>query len=365
MNKPRVLMIGPGRDVMGGISTVVNNYFHCGLDKKIELYYLPTMEDGSKLKKLIVAAKAYAKFGNLLKKYDIIHVHMAAQASFDRKALFVKRAKAAGKKIIIHQHAADFDKYFLEEVDYAKREGIKQIFSMADKIIVLSEEWADFFGNYVCNKEKIEILHNGVITPEYEKTSYSDHNVLMLGRLGQRKGTYDLLKAIPKVVAEIPDAMFYLGGDGDVEQCKKIASEQSLENHITFLGWVRGEDKEEYLRKCSTFVLPSYHEGMPMSVLEAMSYGLATISTNVGGIPQVIEQGVSGIRIEAGDVDALLDALLSVLRDDGIKRKLGIAGRERIREKFDFTANVDALNWIYKRVNNESDGIIPDSTQII
>ena len=85
-------MVGPGRGVKGGISTVVNSYYDLGLDKKVELRYIASMEDGNKLKKLLVAVRAYIKFCLILDSYDIVHVHMAAQASFIRKSLFIKRA---------------------------------------------------------------------------------------------------------------------------------------------------------------------------------------------------------------------------------------------------------------------------------
>lgn len=347
--KKHVLMIGPGREVRGGISAVVESYYACGLDKAVDLTYLPTMKDGSKFRKLIVACKAWVAFGRLLKKCDIVHVHMAAQASFDRKALFVKRAKKKGKKVIIHQHAADFDRYFYEQVDDKKRMRIREVFAMADKVIALSEEWSGFFGKNVCDPGKIEIVYNGVVMPKYEKKDYRDHNVLMLGRLCQRKGTYDLLKAIPKVVEKIDDVVFYLGGDGDVEQCKKVINEE-FGKHVKFLGWVQGKDKEEYFQKCSTFILPSYHEGMPMAVLEAMSYGMATISTNTGGIPQIIQQGVNGIRIDAGDVDAIVQSLVDVLGNEKKRTRLGAAGRERVRQKFDLRANIRALEIIYRSI---------------
>lgn len=350
MSKPRVLMIGPGRNVKGGIATVVENYYKCGLDKSIELNYISTMEDASRAKKLAVAAKAYVTFAGLLNHCEIVHVHMAAQASFNRKAMFVEKAYKARKKIIIHQHAADFDKYFFEQVNETKRKRIKKIFSLADKVIVLSEEWADFFGGNICNPKTIEVLYNGVLMPEYEKDNYGDHNVLMLGRLGERKGTYDLLRAIPKVLESIPDVIFYLGGDGDVTQCKSIVTQAGLEEHVKILGWVRNKDKEEYLKKCSTFILPSYHEGMPMAILEAMSYGMATISTNAGGIPQIIEQGISGIRVESGDIEGIADALISVLRNKEIRTQLGRNGFKRIRDKFDFRVNEHRLVEIYREV---------------
>lgn len=346
----KILMIGPGRDVRGGISTVVNSYYELGIEKDAEIKYIPTMEDGSQIKKLVVAVKAYMEFCRCVKKYDIVHVHMAAQASFVRKSLFVQRAKKAGVKVIIHSHAADFDKYFFEESDDKNRKKIKETFALADKVIVLSEEWADFFGKNVCDPAKIKIIYNGVILPPKNKTSYDDHNILMLGRLGERKGTYDLLKAIPMVLREVPDAMFYLGGDGDIEGCKAIAANEGIQDHIKFLGWIKGTEKKNLLDKCSVFTLPSYYEGMPMSVLEAMSYGLATVSTNAGGIPQIIDDGVDGFRVEAGDIEELSKRFISLLKNPELKKSIGEKAVDKIKNKFDVRVSYKKLLHIYREV---------------
>lgn len=345
-----ILMIGPGRDVRGGISTVVNSYYELGIVKDAEIKYIPTMEDGSHIKKLLVAVKAYMEFCRCVKKYDIVHVHMAAQASFVRKSLFIQKAKKVGVKVIIHSHAADFDKYFFEESGDKNRQKIKETFALADKVIVLSEEWADFFGKYVCDSTKISIIYNGVILPETSKTDYENHNILMLGRLGERKGTYDLLKAIPTVLKEVPDAMFYLGGDGDIEGCKTIAANEGIQDHVKFLGWIKGGEKENLLNKCSIFTLPSYYEGMPMSVLEAMSYGLATVSTNAGGIPQIIDDGLNGFRIEAGNVEALSRCFVSLLKDVELKKSIGQKAVEKIKNKFDVRVSYKKLLHIYQEV---------------
>lgn len=349
-NAPRVLMIGPGRDVMGGISTVVNSYFDLKLNERVDLRYIASMEDGNKIKKLRVATKAYLEFRKCLKDFDIVHVHMAAQASFTRKSVFIRLAKKAGKKIIIHQHAADFDDYFFKQSDETKRQKIKEVFAIADKVIVLSEEWADFFGKHVCDEKKIVIIHNGVVIPNYEKTDYTDQNVLFLGRLGERKGAYDLLKVIPNVLKRIPNARFFFGGDGEVERCKELAEKTGIADNVSFLGWIRDAEREEYLKKCSTFVLPSYHEGMPMSVLEAMSYGLATISTNAGGIPQIISQGIDGYRIEAGNLKELETTLVRILSSSNEKKTLGQAARKKIVERFNAKKNIDLLCALYQKV---------------
>lgn len=350
INSPKILMVGPGRDVMGGISTVVNSYYALGLEKKVKFRYIPSMEDGNKIKKMIVAFNAYIEFLLCIREYDILHVHMAAQASFTRKSLFIKKAKKVGKKIIIHQHSADFDDFYFKQSDEKKQKQIKEIFAMADIVIVLSEEWARFFGDNICDSKKIIILYNGVIVPNYLKEDYTDRNVLFLGRLGERKGSYDLLKAIPAVLKEVPDAHFYLGGDGDIDRSQKIIDENDLGAYVELLGWVRNTEKESYLKKCSTFILPSYHEGMPMSVLEAMSYGLATISTNVGGIPQIIENRANGVRIEAGNIVAIKDSLVEMLSDSALRSKYGKAAYQTIRKKFNAECNIDRMVEIYRHL---------------
>lgn len=345
--KPKVLMVGPGRDVMGGISTVVNSYYELELNKNVELRYIASMEDGNQLKKLWIAIKAYCQFCACLKKYDIIHIHMAAQASFNRKSIFIRKAFKSGKKIIIHCHAADFDDYFLKQVDGKKQKVIRYIFSLADKVITLSEEWADFYGKNICTPEKVVVVHNAVIIPDYIKADYSNHNILFLGRLGKRKGIYDLLEVIPEILKVVPDSMFYLGGDGDIEQCKYIAINKGFTDHVKFLGWVRGDNKEKYFKNCSIFVLPSYQEGMPMSVLEAMSYGLAVISTNAGGIPQIIESNINGLRFEAGDVKALQSDIIALLTNKTKKRQYGYKGYETINREFNIVKNINRLVELY------------------
>lgn len=144
--------------------------------------------------------------------------------------------------------------------------------------------------------------------------------------------------------------IFIWGGDGDINQSKKIIDENDLRDHVELLGWVKNEKKEEYLKKCSIFILPSYHEGMPMSVLEAMSYGLATISTNVGGIPQIIENRVNGIRIDAGNVAEIKDSLIEMLSDLTVRSEYGKIAYRTIRKKFNAENNIEKMVNIYSHL---------------
>jgi len=331
----KVLMIGAGRDVRGGVSSVVNSYYDAGLDKMCELTYLPTMQDGSKLKKLFVALWARVRFEFMIKKQDILHVHMSADNSFYRKAVFIRKAYREKKKIIIHMHGSTFDLFYKERCNETQKQEVKDIFRMADKVIALSEDWKDFLAAYICEADKIEVIHNAVKMPEPYEKDYTNQNMLFLGILGHRKGTYDLIEVLPEIFEKYPKAHIYFGGDGERAKAEQLCREKGILDHVTFLGWVRGAEKEKYLRECSIYVLPTYHEGMPMSILEAMSYGMAVVSTYVGGIPHLIESGENGLLCEAGDKVVLQRFLMELLGDSKKRARFGGKATEKIRKEFD------------------------------
>lgn len=346
----KVLMIGAGREVRGGVSSVVNGYYEAGLDKICELTYLPTMQDGSKLKKLVVAALARVKFEFLIKGQDILHVHMSADNSFYRKAVFIRRAYKEKKKIIIHMHGSTFDLFYQERCNEQQKQEVRKIFAMADKIIALSEEWKEFLSKFICEAGKIEVIYNAVKMPKPYQKDYTNQNILFLGILGQRKGTYDLIEVLPEIFEKYPMAHVYFGGDGEREQAQKLCNQKGIEKQVTFLGWVKGAEKEKLLKECSMYVLPTYHEGMPMSILEAMSYGMAVVSTYAGGIPHLIQNGENGLLCEAGDEDALQQNLLILLKDAKLREQIGKQAVGKINTDFNITRSVQRLIAVYQEL---------------
>lgn len=343
-------MIGAGRDVRGGVSSVVNSYYDAGLNQMCELTYLPTMEDGSKLKKLIVAAGARIRFEHLIRQNDILHVHMSSDNSFYRKAVFIRRAYREKKKIIIHMHGSTFDLFYRERCNEKQKQEVRDIFAMADAVIALSEDWRKFLAENICHADKIQVIYNAVKLPEPYQKDYSNRKMLFLGILGQRKGTYDLIGALPEIFQKYPDAHIYFGGDGEREQAERLCREKGIADYVTFLGWVRGEEKERYLRECSIYVLPTYHEGMPMSILEAMSYGMAVVSTYVGGIPHIITDGENGLLCGAGKTEQLQEALGKVLGNAELRERLGCNAVRKIAADFDIQKNCRLLMQIYTQM---------------
>ena len=347
MKKIKVLMIGPARNVKGGMTTVIDNYYNVGLDKEIELKYVESCNDKNILKKAIKEIKGYIEFKHYVKDYDIVHIHMASRRSTFRKIRYIKTAKRLNKKVIVHIHGGGYSKFFDQECNEKKKKYIKKYLNKADKIIVLSKEWKEYFSKILDNA-KIEIIHNGVLLPSDYDKDLSNKNILFMGRINEKKGIYDLIKVISLLKKQYKDICLYVGGSGEEDRLKSIIKDYKLDENIQMLGWINGVQKDELFRKCAFFVLPSYFEAMPMSVLEAMSYKCITISTEIGGIPQMIKSGENGFLVKPGDVNSLYKILDELLKNEDKRKEISYNGRTTVEENFDIKKGISKIIELYK-----------------
>lgn len=343
----RVLMVGPDRSVHGGISGVVNNYYDAGLDKKIDLCYIGTMVEGSKIRKMIQAVMAYFRFLWKVTGYEIVHVNMASDTSYLRKSFFIKTAKAFHKKIVIHQHGGDFEGFYNRQLGDKGRNKVKKVLSMGDAFLVLAPHFQDFFGRII-DRNKITVLPNAIQMSPSKPKEYGQHRLLFLGRICRDKGIEELLWTMPFLKEKFPDIKLYLGGIFEDSELQKKTEE--ISDLVEWIGWVSGKEKEKYLEKCDVFVLPSYFEGQPVSILEAMSYSCAIVASRVGGIPQMIEDGETGILVEPKNAEALRQGLEKALADDMLCERIGKAARKKVAEEFSMEKNIEQLMGIYEAV---------------
>ena len=299
----KILMLGPARTVKGGMTSVVDNYFNYGLNQKVDLKYIETINDKNKFLKALKEIKGKIEFLTNVKKYDIIHIHMASRRSTFRKGKYVRIAKKFNKKVILHIHGAEY-KIFFNECNEKQKKYVIKTLNLADKIIVLSEEWKEYFSKLV-NPQKIVVIYNSIVLPEDLKKDLETQNLLFLGRFGKRKGIYDLIEVVSKLIVNYPNLKLYAGGDGEIEKVETMIKNKNMEKNVQLLGWVTGREKERILKEASFYVLPSYNEGMPMSLIEGMAYKNVCISTDVGGIPKVINNNVNGVIIKPGDKEKL------------------------------------------------------------
>ena len=169
----------------------------------------------------------------------------------------------------------------------------------------------------------------------------------MLGRLGRRKGSYDLIAAAELALRRNPALKLCLAGDGEVEQVRALVRKKGLEGNIEVPGWIDGAEKLRRLRDAATVVLPSYHEGLPMAILEGMAAGKAIISTTVGAIPEVVG-AENGILVEPGDIPALAEALLRCSGDGDALARMSASSRKRAQEVFSIRRTHEALAECYR-----------------
>lgn len=346
-NRIKVLMIGPDRSVHGGISGVVNNYYDAGITERVDLNYIGTMVEGSKLRKLWQAVKAYVKFLVVLPQYPVVHVNVASDSSYYRKSLFIKAAKCAGKKIVIHQHGGDFETFYEKEQNDKGREKIRQLLGMGDVFLVLSPVLEQFFKR-ILDPARVILFPNAVPVPSHIEKEYGKQRILFLGRLCKEKGLRELFSILPQLHEQFPQMHLLLGGIWEDEELREEA--EKMKEYVTDLGWLQGEAKKDYLQISDLFVFPTYFEGQPVSVLEAMAYQCGIVATKVGGIPQMIEQEQTGLLIEPKDPEDLKSALQKLLADPELCERLGKNARAKVQKEFSIEKSLKELVKIYQQL---------------
>lgn len=334
--RKRVVMIGTAMDTQGGVSTVVGVLRHAGLFDRCGVMYINTHLDGGVGAKLVALVTAWFRFVRLLlgSKVALLHAHTASRASFWRKSLFILPAFLARVPVVLHLHGAEFQVFYGQECSVWSRRFVRWIFEQVSQVVVLSVSWQAWVRT-TFPSAKVRVIPNPIPIQE----SSSDEvrkpcSLLFLGRLGQRKGVYDLLNAVAALVPRYPDMRVLLGGDGELDAVRNQADALGIGGHVALLGWVKGGEKARLLNEATVFVLPSYNEGLPMSVLEAMAHGLPVVSTQVGGIPDAVRDGEEGFLVPPGDVPALVDRLDRFLSNPRLRKKMSIAAQARAEGEF-------------------------------
>ncbi len=293
----------------GGISAVIQ-YWESYIES---LQYYPTYRLSNIVVRLWYFFSSYIRMAWKMafdKDVEIVHLHTAADGSFWRKVQLTKLAKIFHKKVILHVHASRF-KDFYNGVSEKRKIWIKEELKRVDKLIVLSESWRKWFESIGVASQKIEILHNITAYPTKVPTAKIDDSklhFLFMGEIGQRKGIFDVLRGLALHREELQNRIvFRIGGNKNEDLLLKTIRDYQLDDFVHFEGWVSGQKKIELLNWADVFILPSFNEGLPISILEAMSYGLPVISTPVGGIPEVVRN--NGLLVTPGNDEEIIQAM--------------------------------------------------------
>jgi glycosyltransferase involved in cell wall biosynthesis len=341
-----VVMLGTAFETRGGISSVVNVYREHGLFQRFPVIYLATHVDGAAPKKLRYCIRAWLRLMGLLAmgKVTLVHVHIATGASFWRKLLFVYPAFALRVPAILHLHSGDFDEYAEAPL---RRWLVRDMFERAACIVVLSDTWQQWAAT-VCHNPNIVPIYNPVrLPPAVDARQRDACCILFLGQMIEFKGVYDLLRAAAHLRHRHPRMKLVMAGDGQVQQVRSEAERLGLQDHVEVLEWVSGAAKLALLERAAIYALPSYCEGLPMSVLEAMAAGLPVVCTPVGGLPEAVTDGIEGRVVAPGDIAALVAALDDLLSSPERCRRMGEAARRKIEARFSDTRVLPQVENLY------------------
>nr|WP_295085094.1 glycosyltransferase family 4 protein [uncultured Roseateles sp.] len=325
----RVVMMGPAPDGRGGMASVSAAYRAGGLFERWDVACINTLSTGGIVAKLKVAVQAWLQLLGLLWRGQVglVHIHVASGFSFWRKALYVWTLRVAGVPFILHLHGGNFVEFYRASGVLAQR-FIRATFRQAARVMVLSQTWLGRMAPIVGGGSCVAIGNPVATWPAKPREPRAVRRFLFLGRFERDKGLFELLAAFSEVFRLHPDVELLLGGEGDVVAIEQAAAKlPGLRAAIKLLGWVSGNAKRQAFDAADVFVLPSYIEGLPVAMLEAMSCGMPVVVTPVGSIPEVVTDGRSGLLVAPQDVNALTAAMLSLIQEPGLADRLGQEGK--------------------------------------
>lgn len=370
----KILMFGPSLDVKGGI-TSVEKLILDNAPSEIQIHHVPTFSPGSALHNMSVFIQAVKTLlQTLLKReVDLVHIHFAERGSTIRKAMLGFIVLAFHKPLIFHAHGPTFKEFYVSLPHWGQHL-LTILFSNCTKFIALSESWKKFYSQqFNLDEQRIVILHNPVQLPSIlpQRQGHQHLKLIFLGRIGKRGGALDIAKSVVafpqqdkgafdliKAFAALPEsdkncAELVLAGNGDLLEAQQLIKELGVEKKITICTWLNPAQRDELLAAADVFILPSYNEGLPMSMLEAMAWGLPVIVTPVGGIPEVINHNQNGLLVQPGNIEQLVQAIQNLIRDESLRLSLGTAARKSV-ESLDIKDYLASLLTLYTSVAKEN-----------
>lgn len=367
------MIVGPTKPPSGGISTVLNDMMASSLRNKIEMVLLDNSKRTPKDRTLWQGIKSQLgiirEFIAMIRKEkpDIVHIHSGGTLDFYRKSIDVLLAKLLGTKVVFHNKGGDFN-HFVENRTFIGRAYVRFVLNRCNKVMVLSQSWKEFHSKLI-SPDRISVLYNGVNSAPYERKMHyikARHILdipknravfLLMGVKGKRKGCYDIVEAATLVKRMDPSALFVLvGPDEDVargatQELEQLRKERDVEELVDMRPEANEKERFLYYAAADCFLLPSYAENSPVSIIEAMAAKLPVIATNIAAVPELIDHEKTGLLIEPGRPSEIAEAVVKLSKDLPLRKEMGRAGFKKFHRQFDMEHAFVRTIWeIYKEV---------------
>ena len=314
----KVLMVGSAEQSGGGVASVIKLMKTMPFWKKYRCGWLGTQIQRGYGVKLWYALKAYVKALFTIWQYDIVHFHTVP----DKICLIIQMpvlllALQGRKKTIMHIHMGN------QLEDHTHNKLFIWCLNRADCVVLLAKKWQLLFEEfYPSVKAKTAVIYNACAPTPAVDYSIKEKSIIFAAHLDENKRADLLLKAWKTLKDDYPDWHVTIMGNGDVEGYSRMCHKMGLDDSVTFTGYITGKQKEDIWNKASIYCMCSRHEGFPMVVLEAWARGIAVVTTPVGGLPDVIEEGKNCLTFPFGDADALAKQLRRLMDSAELRREM-------------------------------------------
>lgn len=345
-----MIWVSTSRRTRGGIATFTTLLAGTPLWSGWRVRHVATHVDGSMVRKGAVFALAFVRVAAILivDPPALVHIHTASRGSFVRKAAIVWLAVAAGVPVILHVHGGGFGR-FHDGASRPIRALIRATLTQADAVVALGERWAGQL-RVIAPVAHVVAVPNPVVAAGPTPEVPGPVRVVAAGRIGTGKGTFRLLEAWAALGAERGGARLVVVGDGDVEGARAQVAGLGLGASVDVRPWQPAAWVHDLMARSHVLALPSSDEGQPMVVLEAMARGLCVVVSDVGGLPDLVDDGVTGVLVPPHDAAALVEALRSVLTDGARRARIGHAAREKVLAQHDTAVVWRRLDALYREV---------------
>jgi glycosyltransferase involved in cell wall biosynthesis len=346
----RLLMLGAARETRGSIAAVVDAYRAHGLFQRWPIEYLAIHGEGSFAAEARLALRALRRLAEalVLDRRVAVHLHVQAGRGFWRDAHFAAAALAARAPLILQLHGAGFESFY-DRASSTGQATVRFLLEHAAFVLVPAESLRGWLRGVTRARARAVCLPNPVACDVAAQPGRADL-VLFLGRMEPAKGIYDLLDALAAIRPLVPEVRLVCAGDGDRVAVARYAERLGIADAVKFTGWVGPSGKRALLESAAVFAAPSYHASLPISLLEAMAAGVPVVAAAVGGIPEVVVDGVSGFLVAPGDRATLARLLRELLLDRAAASRIGAAARESVRLRFAPERALPKLEEIYAAV---------------